>query len=378
MEPEVASDVDAGRPSQDAAPDDSALHRTGIFRTRYLLQRLASFREAEDRTHEALIAHHDRVMVPMAIVGIIILVPLGINDFIQGLYAMGVAAVVLIVTLAIDITAVWRGKSPPIPYPWLLLPMSASIATTFRGQGIVGAMWCYPAVLFFHFVLPWRAAVVCSGVLLAVAGPLVFRTMGSLVGVRFAITLTLAVVITNILLGVIRDLQRRLVVQATTDPLTGAFNRRHLDAFLGAFEDPRGRRPREASLVLFDIDHFKRVNDDLGHHAGDRVLVGLAKLVRQRVRADDVLFRLGGEEFLLFLPGTSESAAVTVAEDLRIAVAEAPLAPGRPITVSAGVAGGRPGASLDAWLRAADRALYRAKGSGRNRVAWDGEIPAEA
>ena len=129
MEPEVASDVDAGRPSQDAAPDDSALHRTGIFRTRYLLQRLASFREAEDRTHEALIAHHDRVMVPMAIVGIIILVPLGINDFIQGLYAMGVAAVVLIVTLAIDITAVWRGKSPPIPYPWLLLPMSASIAT---------------------------------------------------------------------------------------------------------------------------------------------------------------------------------------------------------------------------------------------------------
>jgi diguanylate cyclase (GGDEF)-like protein len=307
-------------------------------------------------------------MLPMVEVGICLLIPLAINDFVRGLNLMGAAAVILILALTIDVVAVRAGKAPPIPYPWLLLPIIGSVGATLKTQGIVGALWCYPAALFFHFVLSWRPAVLCSSALLAVALPFVYRAVGASVTLRFVFSFTLAVVITNILLRVIRDLQKKLIDQATVDPLTGAFNRRHLEAMLGGVGEDSGRRWADSSLVLIDIDHFKRINDELGHDVGDAALRGLVDTVRRRVRSLDLLFRLGGEEFLLFLPETSEEAAALLAEDLRETVAATELVDGRAVTVSLGVSGARPGESLEKWIQAADRALYAAKRGGRNRV----------
>jgi diguanylate cyclase (GGDEF)-like protein/PAS domain S-box-containing protein len=164
-----------------------------------------------------------------------------------------------------------------------------------------------------------------------------------------------------------QDRSRRYWTAAISDALTGAYNRRYLTSHLrGAIE--RGEAAR-ASLLLFDIDHFKRVNDDHGHDAGDVVLKRVADVARLISRDSDMLFRLGGDEFVLYLPGVGATGATAIAQRLRETVAQ-PSAPGaRVVTVSIGVAERGADDSVESWLRAADMALYAAKQAGRNRVA---------
>ena len=166
-------------------------------------------------------------------------------------------------------------------------------------------------------------------------------------------------------------LQAQLREQALHDPLTGLLNRR-------ALEERHAQETRAAAadgsplaLVLLDLDHFKRVNDTHGHAVGDAVLRDVAALLRQGLRAGDALFRIGGEEFALLLPGASPALAARRVDSLRGALAAAQLSGlAEPVTFSAGVAGVGPrAASLQALLHAADQALYQAKRDGRNRTA---------
>jgi len=154
---------------------------------------------------------------------------------------------------------------------------------------------------------------------------------------------------------------------AYVDALTGLANRRALeDALMREVEDARAARA-PLSVVLFDVDHFKRVNDTLGHDTGDTVLKDLARVARAEVRGTDLLARWGGEEFMLLLPGTEPGVAAQCAERVRRAVeAHAFLAPD--VTVSLGVATLHPGEDARVLVRRADDALYDAKRAGRNRV----------
>lgn len=131
---------------------------------------------------------------------------------------------------------------------------------------------------------------------------------------------------------------------------------------------------REApfSLVMIDIDHFKKINDTHGHEVGDRVLVDIATLLQATIRQSDILGRWGGEEFLLILPNTSPEGALHVAEELRQAVQEyaCPAYP-HPISASFGVAHYRPQDTANSLIKRADIALYRAKHNGRNGVAYE-------
>lgn len=168
-------------------------------------------------------------------------------------------------------------------------------------------------------------------------------------------------------------LRRELEQQARTDYLTGTANRRGLTERL-SIEFARVRRdPSDVfSVLALDLDHFKHVNDAHGHATGDAVLVHMAALMRQASRAIDVVARSGGEEFTLLLPDTGLAAALARAERLREQIEATPLQlDGRslPVTVSIGVSTVAPGdASIDAVLARADRALYEAKGAGRNTV----------
>jgi len=165
------------------------------------------------------------------------------------------------------------------------------------------------------------------------------------------------------------DEARRL---ATVDILTGLHNRR---AFLELMDRERSRSARHQyplSLLLIDVDHFKRVNDTLGHAAGDAVLHGLAQVLCSVARRSDVVARWGGEEFVIALPQTGEAGARIAAERVRRAVAEATLpVPGGTdlrVTVSIGATSAFAPWSLEAVIAAADEAMYAAKARGRNRV----------
>ena len=161
---------------------------------------------------------------------------------------------------------------------------------------------------------------------------------------------------------------QELVQMATTDALTGAFNRKGLEDVLQEALADWHRHQHPLGLVLIDIDHFKSINDTHGHQAGDRVLAGLAELVRGHVRGQDLLGRWGGEEFLLVCRNTHLPQAVAIAEKLRALVAGHRFGGGLRITASFGVAAMDSERPLDQVFAAADEALYRAKAEGRNRV----------
>jgi len=169
-------------------------------------------------------------------------------------------------------------------------------------------------------------------------------------------------------------LQEKLVVQATRDHLTGVLNRGTVIE-MGQRELAHAERKGEpAALIVADVDNFKRVNDTYGHLAGDAVLCETAKRLTSRLRSYDVLGRYGGEEFVIFLPGCTDSDARSIGEELRAAVASEPIpteaGPVR-ITMSFGLTATKPGdsAKWEDLVRLADEALYRAKRGGRNRVA---------
>jgi two-component system, sensor histidine kinase LadS len=163
---------------------------------------------------------------------------------------------------------------------------------------------------------------------------------------------------------------RRLSAQqaANMDTLTGLWNRRHFHEMVIPEMEKANRYGLPLSLINFDIDHFKAINDTHGHLVGDRVLVEMSHLTRQLIRSTDLLFRWGGEEFFLLLPHTGQEDALAVAEKLRRAFASHPMTPVGTVTASFGVAVYEPHQPLDLWINRADHALYEAKNSGRNRV----------
>jgi diguanylate cyclase (GGDEF)-like protein len=157
------------------------------------------------------------------------------------------------------------------------------------------------------------------------------------------------------------------------DALTETHNKRYFLEFLDRELVRSGRYQRPLSLVLFDIDHFKKINDELGHLGGDAVLRELAARVRPVVRTEELFARYGGEEFALVLPETAQEGAVVVAERLRREVADTPFTvedAAQPVTVSLGVATtcGEEGLTVDQLIQRADQKLYEAKRGGRNRV----------
>jgi diguanylate cyclase (GGDEF)-like protein len=314
-------------------------------------------------------------MYPIALVGVVFLVPFSINDFIWGRYAVGIGIASVVLLLGINALALRKKKSPPLPFALLLVPMAVAMTISLKTQGVIGAFWRYPTILFFYFVLSRRLANLCSLALLSVATVMVYRYIGVGVTIRFFVTLTMTIIIINIILSIISDLQRRLLDQAITDPLTGAFNRRHMESCLGDAIERNRRSHSPASVLLIDIDHFKSINDRFGHEAGDNVLKGIVSLIKKRSRRLDRLFRMGGEEFLLFLSDTRSVDAMRLAEQLRASAARSNLLDDWALSVSIGVSELGTGESLESWIKEADNALYVAKETGRNRVVCRESVP---
>ena len=170
-------------------------------------------------------------------------------------------------------------------------------------------------------------------------------------------------------------LYRAATQSALRDPLTGAGNRVAMEQTLQREIDMSRRHAQPLSVLMLDIDHFKRVNDDHGHGAGDEVLRAIAASIKAQLRNVDMVFRYGGEEFLILLSNTGREAAAMVGERLRQATqSEEYFADGQliEITVSLGCSTLLPGESTDSLLRRADSALYVAKREGRNRLAMAG------
>jgi diguanylate cyclase (GGDEF)-like protein len=183
------------------------------------------------------------------------------------------------------------------------------------------------------------------------------------------------------LLGTSRDITERkryeqaldltnqqLNTLASTDSLTGVWNRHHLQLMLQQQISSSSINSEPLAMILCDIDHFKQVNDRHGHSVGDQVLVEFCRRVQRCLRGSDQLGRWGGEEFLILVPQGTAAGAAVLAEKLRVALAEQPIEPVGRVTASFGVAQRKPNELFGAWFQRLDNLLYAAKAAGRDLV----------
>ncbi len=165
------------------------------------------------------------------------------------------------------------------------------------------------------------------------------------------------------------QLKKRLELMAVTDGLTGLYNHRYSYERIEEEISKALRYGRPLSLIMLDVDNFKRINDRFGHRTGDEVLKGIAAAIASKLRGADIVGRYGGEEFVAILPETPAAASRVVAEKIRQAVEETAFGDGRVrVTVSVGVAELAPGETAGSLVGRADELLYKAKKAGKNRV----------
>ena len=256
---------------------------------------------------------------------------------------------------------------------WGILPflLADAVVTTGGGASPVLMWFALPAVTLGARFSP-RGMIIGTAYILALL-------LGSTYGLDYAsasahhkdVVAAVALVLSTVILsGALVESDRAHRRRSTLDPLTGLFNRNALEQRLAELDGQPSNEEEGLShaLLLCDLDHFKRVNDMLGHAAGDAVLQDVAYTMRATLRAGDSIYRVGGEEVLVILPGADEGAAMEIAERLRQAVRRRrPV--GVAVTVSVGVAVSRPDAvDTDDLVARADAALYEAKAGGRDAV----------
>jgi diguanylate cyclase (GGDEF)-like protein len=256
---------------------------------------------------------------------------------------------------------------------WGILPLLlADAVVTTGGAESPALMWfALPAVTLGARFEP-RGIAFGTAYILALLGASTFGLDAAVASAHAQeVSAAAALVLCTVILsGALVESERAHRRRSTLDPLTGLFNRNALEQRLSELDGEPSDEGEGLShaLLLCDLDHFKRVNDQLGHAAGDAVLQDVAYTMRATLRAGDSIYRVGGEEILVVLPGAGEAGAVEIAERLRVAVRERrPV--GVPVTLSIGVAvSGFGPVDTDELVGCADAALYAAKAGGRDRV----------
>jgi diguanylate cyclase (GGDEF)-like protein len=297
-----------------------------------------------------------------------VLVPVTAQSLSLGQRLPAAAGAILILVLLANIWLLSRGReaflTPPLV---IMLSMALVLLLVLVGQAH-SIYWLYPLLVATPVLLRTRWSIWVGVLCALVVTPLVFSQFRPGMGVVICVTMALTWLVSAWLVFAVSEQARRLRTMAITDSLTGAYNRRYLELQAEQARALWLRHARPATLLLIDIDFFKRINDRFGHARGDEVITGLVEVISARIRNVDILCRFGGEEFVVLLNETDIESAEVLAEDLRRRVEEAPLLPEGTVTISVGVSGVNGTESLDHWLNLADSALYLAKRNGRNRV----------
>jgi len=265
----------------------------------------------------------------------------------------------------------WTIKDRPfvISYPLVMLTLSLTLFVTVFYIGFSGALWTYPIIIALYFIIPLKEANYSNFIIVVPIAILIFFKFESSLAIRYCASISATVALGIMVVNTIVDLQKKLLKQSSTDPLTGAFNRRHMDSILNNIINRRDAAAEADVILMFDIDYFKKINDSLGHETGDVALQRLVEHIKGNIRKSDIIFRMGGEEFILLLRDTSLESALGMAESLRQSIAKIVINEcGTNMTVSVGLSVLSENMSYSQWLNDADACLYEAKRLGRNRV----------
>lgn len=305
----------------------------------------------------------------LSIVGALSVLPFMVLRYMQGAWVAAIVDTVIVAGFIALGTYVFRTRRVQVASIVISCFCITGVISTVYIVGAQQVYWVYPTLMAVFYLVRPRIALVLAIITVAVLIPqmtedMEFKTMTTVL-VTIAVMSSFAFAFSRI-----TNRQReRLMQLATKDPLTGVGNRRGLDVKLKDIVNNHKRSGMIASMLLLDLDHFKKVNDVHGHAVGDQTLKRVTEIINLRIRVTDSLYRIGGEEFVVVLEGQDAMHAKHLAEQLRTLIQANELVPDQSVTISLGVAEIAQDETASSWLGRADEALYRAKHAGRNTTS---------
>ncbi|WP_166268802.1 GGDEF domain-containing protein [Marinobacter caseinilyticus] len=308
------------------------------------------------------------IITMLGVSAILGITPFAVYRFAEGNTLAGVVDSIIMLSISAFMVYAWvTGDTRRSGFCMALIACSGGAAVAFV-LDTIGLFWLYPCFVTSFFLTSPRVAVFINfGTLLV----LMYFGIGFESAEYMLSFATTAVVVSACayIFALRNETQRRRLEQlATLDPLTGVKNRRAMEEELKAAAATYNRNGLSYALAILDLDHFKRINDEFGHAVGDEVLIDCVNLIAHNTRQADQLFRFGGEEFVLLLPGVDDEGMRSVMDNLHATLRRSLKSPAGPVTASYGLALLRPGENADRWLERADEALYLAKDSGRDQI----------
>lgn len=306
----------------------------------------------------------------VALTSAIILTPFTINNFIQGRVLLGVLTLTVLLLCAVNAWLCFQGKYHLKINLFGIAPsIMVAIATAFTSLGMVGSYWPALGIIAFYFILPKKYAWLANLIFIAIITPIALNVLEPDVAARFFAAIIGTSFFAFISAHEVFKQYDLLNKQAITDKLTGLNNRLLLQSSLEKAINQNHRSNTPMAILMLDIDYFKMINDQFGHHVGDSVLKKTGDFLAKYFRSSDVVFRIGGEEFLILIYNTNKENALKVAEELRKKYEQLSLIDNDTVTLSIGVSCLQIGMNWEQWMKESDENMYQAKENGRNQVA---------
>lgn len=302
------------------------------------------------------------------VIALIAITPFGLWMIWQGQPGHGLVTLAACAAIAISTWLIWRQRAPLLARLLGCSVPSLAVLYFIPVQSQYAIMWSYPMVVFFYLYLELRLALLFNGLFVIGLALVAWSALSLPLFSRLLVTHLVVGGMTMVFARTLAKQQQELRQAANTDSLTGLANRRAVQQSLDSWQRQRSRYGVPVTLLLLDLDHFKAVNDQRGHQAGDQLLMQIADILRRRARDTDMAGRWGGEEFVLVLPHTHAAEAMIVAEAIRHGVAAHTEGQPQRVTASIGVAELMVNETPESWIARADAALYQAKADGRNRL----------
>lgn len=305
----------------------------------------------------------------VSLVSMLIVTPFSINNFIQDRFLLGVLTLIVV---ALCIMNAWfcyqKRYSEAVNLFGIAPAITLAIVFTTYELGVIASYWAYLGVLAIYFILPEKRAWIANVIFILIIAPVAWSVLDMSVGIRFFAVLLGVSFFAFLSMGEITKQHYMLKRHAITDTLTGLYNRSLLQSSLEHAIHQSDRTNTPITLIMLDIDHFKKINDGYGHEVGDSVLQSIGELLKKFFRESDIAFRIGGEEFLILIHNTDVPNTINIAEKLRGEIEQLTLIPEYSVTISAGVSGHQQNMGWKEWIKLSDDNLYRAKSNGRNQV----------
>lgn len=310
----------------------------------------------------------EKILITVGFIGFISVFPFAVFRLLQNEIIAAIADFMLCFTLLA--CSVYVIKTHKVKGVKLVIAASslALLCVTVYLFGVSQVFWAYPAILATYYMVSHKQALILSVITSVVVIALIYSEVERVYLGKILVTQLVTNFFAYVFSKLMFDSRQELIRRANQDALTGIGNRRALDDKLQEIILVQTRYPGEACLIVFDLDHFKSVNDEYGHAVGDKVLVSVASKVSERLRSSDFFYRFGGEEFVIIPTKSNCEESFLLAESLRKIIEEIEHEHSIQSTASIGIASFVEGDTSSSWLKRADDALYKSKENGRNRT----------